>query len=200
MNAVPEAGSVHPAPNSGTVMVIRHAEKPHPAEGDAPEQHGVDAHGAPSAHGLTPRGWSRAGALAVRFDHAGEQGDVWIRPERVHAAPATHDNHSHRCLDTAHPIAARLGLDVHHHQERGAEGALASQVRSCGQQTLIVWDHGHIPDLLRAFDVVNPDDIPDPWPGDRFDLIALLTPEGPSRRYRVSLHAQDLLSGDAPTA
>lgn len=192
--------SVHPAPKPGTVMVIRHGEKPHPAQGDAPEQYGVDAHGAPSAHGLTPRGWSRAGALAVRLDHAGGQGDVWIRPEQVHAAPATHDNRSHRCLDTAHPIAARLGLEVHHHHARGDEGALASQVRDSGQHALIVWDHGHIPDLLRAFDVVNPQDIPDPWPSNRFDLIAVLTPDATSARYRVSLHAQDLLSGDAPTA
>lgn len=181
------------------VMVIRHGEKPHPAQGDAPEQHGVDAHGEPSPRGLTPRGWSRAGALAVRFDRAGGPEDTWIRPERVHAAPATHDNHSHRCLDTAHPIAARLDLGVHHHHARGDEEALVTEVLDSGEHTLIVWDHGHIPDLLRAFDVINPDDIPDPWPGHRFDLIAQLDPDPHTGRYRVGIDVQDLLSGDAPT-
>lgn len=199
---MPEATATGPAsgPESAArVMVIRHAEKPHPAEKGNPEQHGVDAHGQPSARGLTPRGWSRSGALAVRFDRAGGIDDDWARPERVHAAPATHDNHSHRCLDTAHPVAARLGLDVHHHHARGEESALASEVRASGAHTLIVWDHGHIPDLLRAFDVVNPDDIPDPWPGHRFDLIAMLTPVDDGSRYHLRVQAQDLLSGDAPT-
>lgn len=185
-----------------TVMVIRHGEKPTPAQKASPELFGVDVHGQPSARGLTPRGWSRAGALAVRLDRAGEPGDAWRRPARVHAAPATDDNHSHRCVDTAQPIADRLNLHLHHHHDRGQEAVLADEVRASGQDTLIVWDHGHIPELLRAFDPVNPDDIPDPWPGDRFDLLALLTPERVDGRrgYRVRLLAQDLLAGDAPVA
>lgn len=184
------------------VLVVRHAEKPTTGHGNDPEQFGVDRHGQPSARGLTPRGWSRAGALAVRLDHAGGPDDEWVRPARIHAAPATADNHSHRCVDTAHPIADRLGLHLHHHHERGQENQLAQQVRASGADTLIVWDHGHLPDLLRAFEPVNPGDIPDPWPGDRFDLLALLTPEVVDGRavYRVRVLAQDLLAGDAPLA
>ena len=188
-------------PNAMTpvVMVLRHGEKPMPAGRDTPEQFGVDRHGQPSARGLTPRGWSRAGALAVRFDHAGGSGDAWRRPARIHAAPATDTNHSHRCLDTAGPIADRLGLHLHHHHERGQEAALADEVRALGLDTVVVWDHGHLPDLLRAFAPINPQDIPDPWPGDRFDLMALLTLEvvAGQSRYRVLIVAQDLLSGDA---
>ena len=48
------------------VIIVRHAEKPEP-EGP----HGVDHHGSPSGHGLTPRGWSRAGALAARMAQDG---------------------------------------------------------------------------------------------------------------------------------
>ena len=197
--SAPTTDSLDRAP---TVMIIRHGEKPTPAQKASPESFGVDEHGQPSAHGLTPRGWSRAGALAVRMDHAGGPDDSWIRPARMHAAPATHDNHSHRCLDTARPIAARLGVHLHHHHERGQEPQLAGEVRAAGDDTLIVWDHGHLPDLLRAFDPINPGDIPDPWPGDRFDLLALLTPETVDGRvtYRVRVLAQDLLAGDAPVA
>lgn len=185
-------------PVDPVVMVIRHGEKPTAAHASAPEQFGVDMHGQPSPRGLTPRGWSRAGALAVRFDRAGEPGDAWRRPARVHAAPATDDNHSHRCVDTAQPIADRLNLHLHHHHDRGQEAVLADEVRASGQDTLIVWDHGHIPELLRAFDPVNPNDIPDPWPGERFDLLAQLTPETVDGRrgYRVRILAQDLLAGD----
>lgn len=181
-----------------SVIVIRHAEKPEPGHGHHPEQHGVDAHGAPSARGLTPRGWSRAGALAVRLHHAAEGDDGWIRPERVHAAPATHAHHSHRCVDTAGPSAARIGVEVLDHHGRGEEPALVAEVRAAGQPTLIVWDHGHLPDLLRAFDPVNPEVILDPWPDERFDLVAFVYPEG--SRYRLVIAHQDLLAGDAPVS
>lgn len=180
------------------VVIIRHAEKPTSGHHQHPPQHGVDAHGEPSERGLTPRGWSRAGALAARFDHADAHDDGWCRPARVHAAPATHAHHSHRSFDTATPTAARLNLTVLDHHARGSEVDLASEVRASGEPTLIVWDHGHLPDLLRAFDPVNADDIVDPWPDDRFDLVALLIPDGD--RYRLVMSVQDLLAGDAPVS
>jgi hypothetical protein len=191
-------GVAHPVTDP-VVMVIRHAEKPTPAQGGTAEQFGVNRHGQPSARGLTPRGWSRAGALAVRFDHAGQSPDVWRRPARIHAAPPTDANHSHRCVDTAEPIADRLGVHLHRDHERGQEAALADEIRASGLDTLVVWDHRNLPDLLRAFTPIDAQVIPDPWPGDRFDLMALLTPEVVAGRstYRVSILAQDLLSGDA---
>lgn len=175
------------------VVIVRHAEKPEP---DGP--HGVDHHGHPSGHGLTPRGWSRAGALAARMAYAGRPGDTIAKPERVYATATDPHHASDRPRLTAHGIARRLGVTMQDHFGRGDEADLAAEVLAGGQPTLIVWDHGHIPALAGAFPLAAEVDVPQAWPEERFDLYWVLTP-GPDG-YSLRILPQDLLAGDAPTA
>lgn len=174
------------------VVIVRHAEKPEP---NGP--HGVDHHGRPSEHGLTPRGWSRAGALAVRMAHAGQASDPIVRPDRVYATSTDPHHASDRPRLTAHGIAKRLDLDMLDHFGRGDEATLAAEVASAGQPTLVVWDHGHIPTLARAFPLHPDAQVPDAWPDDRFDLYWVLTPGDDG--YSLTVLPQQLLAGDAPT-
>ena len=175
------------------VVIARHAEKPEP---DGP--HGVDHHGHPSGHGLTPRGWSRAGALAARMAYAGRPGDVLVKPERVYATATDPDHASDRPRLTAHGIAKRLDLDMLDHLGRGDEDKMAAEVLAAGVPTLIVWDHGHIPTLARAFPLAPGTQVPDAWPEERFDLYWILTP-GDSG-YVLTVLPQELLAGDSPVA
>ncbi|MFZ9987899.1 MAG: hypothetical protein ACO3ID_04820 [Candidatus Nanopelagicales bacterium] len=175
------------------VVIVRHAEKPEP---NGP--HGVDHHGRPSEHGLTPRGWSRSGALAVRMAHAGDSGDPIVRPNRVYATATDPHHASDRPRLTAHGIAKRLDLDMRDHFGRGDEEKLAAEVASAGEATLVVWDHGHIPTLARAFALADGVDVPEAWPDDRFDLFWVLIPSDAG--YSLRVLPQELLAGDAPTA
>jgi hypothetical protein len=175
------------------VIIVRHAEKPEP-EGP----HGVDHHGHPSGHGLTPRGWSRAGALAARMAYAGRPGDEMLRPGRVYATATDPHHASDRPRMTAHGIAQRLGVDMRDHLGRGDETKLAGEVVTADEPTLIVWDHGHIPTLARAFPLAPDTEVPDAWPEDRFDLYWVLVPGASG--YSLTIAPQELLAGDAPTA
>lgn len=172
------------------VVIVRHAEKP---EHGGP--HGVDHHGNPSGHGLTPRGWTRTGALAVRMAHAGQGDDSLPRPQRVYATATDAHHASDRPRLTATPIADRLGLPLRDHHGRGAEQAIAEEIVSGGDATLIVWDHGHIPALARAFPLGTDVTVPSAWPEDRFDLFWLLAPRSDGR-YGLHITGQELLAGD----
>lgn len=176
-----------------TVVIVRHAEKP---EHGGP--HGVDHHGNPSGHGLTPRGWTRTGALAVRMAHAGRPDDVLPVPLRVYATATDAHHESDRPRLTATPIADRLGVPLRDHHGRGAEQAIAAEIVAGGEPTLIVWDHGHIPTLAKSFPLAEDADVPDAWPEDRFDLFWLLVP-GTDGRYELRILAQELLAGDLDT-
>lgn len=173
------------------VIIARHGEKPEP---DGP--HGTDHRGRPSGHGLTPRGWSRSGALAVRLTYAGQHDDQLVKPSRVYATATDPHHDSDRPRMTAHGIAKRLGLPMLDHLGRGDEAKLASEVTATDKPTLIVWDHGHIPALARAFPLAPGVEVPDAWPEDRFDLFWVLKPSDDG--YHLSVMAQDLLAGDAP--
>lgn len=173
-----------------TVIIVRHAEKPEPGE-----SHGVDHKGRPTDHGLTPRGWARSGALAARMAYAGNPGDAIIRPQQVYATATDPHHASDRPRLTAHGIAQRLDLDMLDHLGRGDESKLAAEVRDSGKHTLVVWDHGHIPDLAHAFGMATGVDVPSVWPEDRFDLYWVLTPGDDG--YALAILPQELLAGDA---
>lgn len=175
------------------VIIVRHAEKPEPGVAD-----GVDHKGHPTGHGLTPRGWSRAGALAARMAYAGSPDDVLTRPDRVYATATDPHHESDRPRLTAHGIAKRLDLDMLDHLGRGDEGTLAREIVAGDAPTLVVWDHGHIPALAREFPLATGVDVPDAWPEDRFDLYWILTP-GDSG-YTLAILPQELLAGDSSTA
>ena len=174
------------------VVIVRHAEKPEPGVAD-----GVDHKGRPTGHGLTPRGWSRAGALAARMAYAGRPGDPFGRPQRVYATAKDPDHESDRPRLTAHGIARRLDLDMLDHLGRGDEAKLAHEILQADDATLVVWDHGHIPDLTREFPLASGVEVPSAWPEDRFDLYWVLTPSDSG--YTLSVLPQELLAGDADT-
>lgn len=175
------------------VVIVRHAEKPEPGVAE-----GVDHKGHPTGHGLTPRGWSRSGALAVRMAHAGAPTDSLPRPERVYATATDPHHASDRPRLTAHGIAQRLGVPMRDHFGRGDEAALVAEVTGGGEPTLIVWDHGHIPALAQTFALAPGTQVPAAWPEDRFDLYWVLIPGDDG--YALSITPQELLAGDAPTA
>jgi hypothetical protein len=60
----------------------------------------------------------------------------------------------------------------------------------------VVWHHGTLPLLTGHFPLHNPDDVPQHWPEERFDLIWVLQREGDG--YRFSVVPQMLLPGDRP--
>lgn len=73
------------------IYLIRHGEKPADPPASSPGAHtapsgppfGVDVDGNQSVHSLLPRGWQRAGALAVLFDPlSGRRRPGCARPPR----------------------------------------------------------------------------------------------------------------------
>jgi broad specificity phosphatase PhoE len=179
-----------------TIVLIRHGEKP----GQDGPPHGVNRHGEHDDHSLSVRGWTRAGALAAMFARAPHADHPAVaRPIRVFATRPTHTDRSTRERDTALPTALRLGVAIDDSIAHGDEQALADLVLSDAGDTLVVWHHGELSDLARAFPLENAADVPERWPEDRFDLYWILarTP-GSSGPYRFTVAPQLLLDGDAP--
>lgn len=180
------------------IMVLRHGEKP----GDRTPPHGVNRHGEADDHGLTVRGWTRAGALASLFALApAASHPLLVTPGRIIATKPTSEARSRREIDTATPTAERLGIEVVDRHARGDESEAAAEVLASPEPTLIVWHHGTLPRLVGHFPVMNAHDIPQAWPAERFDLIWVLDlqPE-PQAEYRFTVVPQLLLGGDSPVA
>jgi hypothetical protein len=178
----------------GTVMFIRHAEKP----GVGGPPFGVDQHGNGDPHSLSVQGWTRAGALAALFDNVPSSGRPGLaRPGRVIATKPTHEYQSKRERDTATPTAARLGVCVEDQFSRSDTQVAAASILGDDRDALVVWHHGSMPRLLEQFPLVDPASLPEAWPDDRFDLIWCLvrTDDG---TYEFSTASQDLLAADAP--
>ena len=169
------------------IMFIRHAEKPEKSE------KGVTPDGEHDEHSLSVRGWTRAGALAALF--ANTRAPL-TRPGRVIATAPSHSYKSKREHDTALPTADRLGVTIEAQAVPETYTELAEQLGDASDATLVVWHHGSIPTFVHAFPLVNPADVPQRWPEDRFDLIWLLVPTEHGYQWREV--EQDLLHGDAP--
>lgn len=177
-----------------TIMFLRHAEKP--ADRGAP--HGVDAHGQPDEHCLTVQGWTRAGALAVLFDHLPSPSRPGlVRPARVMATRPDDGNRSKREHDTARPTAQRVGVAIDDAYAHDDLKDAAASVLAGEKDTLVVWHHGAIPEFIAHLPVSNAADVPRAWPEDRYDLVWCLS-LGNDGRYVFSQVAQDLIAGDAP--
>lgn len=178
------------------IVLIRHGEKP----SDDGNPHGVNPHGEKDEHSLSVRGWTRAGALAAMFAHMPHPAHpALVAPQRIFATKPTHSARSTRELDTATPTALRLGLVVDDSVAHGHEDELVQRVLAEPGDTLVVWHHGQLVDLVHAFPLANPCDVPDSWPEDRFDLYWILTSEGSDDKpaFRFSVAPQRLLAGDA---
>lgn len=173
-------------------MLIRHAEKPDKDQGSR----GVTSEGEHDEHSLSVRGWTRAGALAALFAHVPTASHVGLTtPRRILATMPSHSAHSHREVDTATPIAERLGLKVELPHGRADVAALAADLLASDDDALVVWHHGALPGVFKHLPLTSDTTAPSTWPDDRFDLVWLLTREADG--YSFAVVEQGLLAGDA---
>lgn len=197
------------------IVLIRHGEKPirthsAAAAGSEPatappayDPSGIDVHGMTNQDCLIPRGWQRAGALAVLFDPmVGPFRSPLTRPKHLHSPKyATHDKTiNHRTYETILPLSERLVVPIKHHFEEGEEGKLASHiVKNDGDTSLVCWEHTNIELIAKALPLADSSPpIPSSWPDGRFDVIWLfsLSAADPPA-YTFTQLPQLLLDGDA---
>jgi hypothetical protein len=199
-------------PPPDTIYIIRHGEKPAdppPAAGQAAvaptAPYGVDFQGKQDPHSLLPRGWQRSGALAVLFDPALGPLQAGLKTPAALLSPSygsTAKTTVHRTYQTIQGLSDRLGLAIVSDFAEGSEAQLAaSVVSSYSGVVLICWEHQHIPAIATSLPTVAGTVIPQPWPGDRFDVILTFTlvPGPDPAQYTFGQIPQQLLSGDADT-
>jgi hypothetical protein len=199
-----------------TIYIIRHAEKPSDAGTPALDvvggRHtlGIDAAGAVNDHSLTPRGWQRAGALAVLFGAA--EGPLQVRqfprPTTLFAPDygSARESAQHRAYQTIEPLSLRLGVPVFTPVAKGDENALVDRhvLHAHDADVLICWEHDHISRIVTALSgrlVIDPPvGVDAHWPDERFDMVLMLrrADDGTSG-YRFSQLPQLVLDGDSST-
>jgi hypothetical protein len=200
-------------PPPDTIYIIRHGEKPAdpppatagqaPAAPTAP--FGVDFQGNQDPHSLLPRGWQRSGALAVLFDPALGSLQAGLKTPAALLSPSYGSpakTAGHRTYQTIQGLSDRLGLAIASDFAEGSEPQLAaSVVSSHSGVVLICWEHDHIPAIATSLPTVPGTVIPQPWPGDRFDVVWTFTlvPGSAPAQYTFGQIPQQLLSGDADT-
>jgi hypothetical protein len=179
-----------PGHTAALIMIIRHGERP---TGSGPPQ-GIDPDGTPDSNSLTVRGWTRAGALTELFAPGrGATGPGLARPTAIYAAGGT-GGEGQRPRQTVTPLATRLGIPVNTQFSKGGETALAHEVASRTEPTLICWQHGELPAIATALATVTPTP-PTPWPDNRYDLVWVLTPAAGGWSFHQI--PQLLLDGDS---
>ena len=200
-------------PPPDTIYIIRHGEKPAdpPAAGAgqagvAPAApFGVDFQGNQDPHSLLPRGWQRSGALAVLFDPARGSSQAGLRTPAALLSPSyasSAKTTGQRTYQTIQGLSDRLGLAIVSDFAEGSEPHLAANVMSSySGVVLICWEHDHIPAIATSLPTVPGTVIPQPWPGDRFDVIWTFTlvPGSAPAQYAFGQIPQQLLSGDTDT-
>jgi hypothetical protein len=182
-----------PSPIKHVVMIIRHAEKPHPSG----NERGIKPDGEVDRYSLTVNGWVRAGALVGLFAPSrGEPLAGLHRPDTVYG-PACEEGHSKRSVETVMPLAARLGLDVITRYAAGEEEQLARELTSRPGATVVAWKHESIHKIVEHLGDVIPAP-PAHWPADRYDVVWTFTRDG--NCWRFAQVPQMLLPGDLPYA
>ena len=74
-----------------------------------------------------------------------------MRPERVIATKPTKSARSRREVDTAAPVAERLGLRLVDDHGHGQLPGLVKEVLSDPAPALVIWHHGEIPAVPRRW-------------------------------------------------
>lgn len=178
---------IHSLPTQ--VIIIRHGEK------------------APNGQ-LTPKGQSRAGALAAyltEIDPSSTNPPLFNfgLPKAFFASrPALHsDDDTIRCIQTLIPTALKLRLPIHSPfgplQEQELAQFILTNPRYDGKYVLICWHHTLIASLIEAFGYQPPAGI-FPYP-NRYDLVWVMTFPAPSPPETLTPILQELLFGDSTT-
>lgn len=185
------------------IMVIRHAEKPD----DAGKQGGVDENGKSDPESLTPRGWSRAGAIAAFLAPVlPMSNEALTQPTAIYAsAPAKHGEadgnrigtHSRRPLQTISPLASKLGIKPILTFTRGEEAKMVADAKAIGGVVLICWDHQDIPVIAGEICGQRSPATPLKWPGDRFDVVWVFERTDSSNAWTFEQVCQRLLPNDS---
>ena len=185
------------AARAPSIMVIRHAEKP------GGRFAGVTEWGETNAHGLSVRGWQRAGALCCLFAPAYGplQNALLAKPAFIFASASVDDptpgnSRSRRSLETVSPLAQRIGIEVDLSFSKGEEKALAEAAQACPGPVLIAWQHENISTIAHA--ILGAKIAPQTWPPDRFDVIFVFTLDPLAGTYSFAQVPQCLLAGDSP--
>jgi hypothetical protein len=195
------------------IYVIRHGEKPADPAPVAPGEpeptpdppFGIDFEGVENPHSLIPQGWQRSGALTDLFAPTLGPLQAGLRSPATLLSPSYGDldkTMEHRTYQTIQGLSDRLGIPIVSDFAEGQERQLAASVVSIGSGVvLICWEHDHIPALATALPTVSGTVIPQPWPGDRFDVIWAFTlvPESDPAQYTFAQIPQQLLAGDTDT-
>jgi hypothetical protein len=186
------------AARAPSIMVIRHAEKP------GGRFAGVTEWGETNAHGLSVRGWQRAGALCCLFAPAYGplQNALLAKPAFIFASASVEDptpgnSRSRRSLETVSPLAQRIGIEVDLSFSKGEEKALAEAAQACPGPVLIAWQHENISTIAHA--ILGAKIAPQTWPPDRFDVIYVFTLDPLAGTYSFAQVPQCLLAGDSPS-
>jgi len=174
------------------IMVIRHAEKPNE---DGSVQ-GVDSNGNTNPQALSVLGWQRAGALVGLFTGLAREGAEHIEtPEFLFAPRPTEQAPSERALQTLQPLAGFIGKTVSTQFRKGQETELVAHVAQLPGAVLVAWEHKAIPDLGNAL-MGGPNETPQSWPEDRFDLVWVFERAESDASWRFFQVPEQLLSGD----
>lgn len=184
------------------IVLIRHAEEPHPAG-----PLGVDEQGRPDGQSLSVRGWQRAGALAALFSGracqrrdgaiaAGGDPAPFSRPTALFAA--SDPGKSRRPLDTLRPLADVLRLPVHALPSEMPAQTAAQRMLGFDGSLLVCWRHRTLAALLHALAGGRAGcELPSAWDEARYDLVWCLwrAPDA-SGPWRFRRMGQRLLAGD----
>lgn len=178
------------------IMIIRHAEKPTPAE--AP--YGVTIEGLQDEQSLTVLGWQRAGALAALFapNHRILQHPQLQQPQYLFACAAPAPSDSKRPKETLTPLAQKLGININTSCTKTQGRQVATLAIGCKGVALIGWEHHNIPLVANAI-LGNNTTAPQKWPEERFDVIWIFDLDAKSSTYRFNQVPQQVLGGDLST-
>jgi hypothetical protein len=203
-----QPASAEPGQLPQYIYVIRHGEKPPPSLPGQPASSagppfGVDADGNQNPYSLSPRGWQRAGALAVLFSPAVGCSHLGLRTPTALYATSYGDAYQtrlHRPYQTIQGLSQRLGVPIQAPDPLGQEGAFIDAVLSSGADVVLIsYEHHRIPALVQDIPTVDGTAIPAVWPDDRYDVVWTFTLDPGTGRYVFGQVPQQLLDGDVDT-
>jgi hypothetical protein len=183
------------------IMLIRHAEKPVvPKTPAAAPAFGLLETGEPSEHGLTVKGWQRAGALAILFGPEGEhfRAPLLATPRLIFASALGPRSWSLRMQQTIQPLRGKLAstATVNLDYRKGEEDKMVAAALQSDGCVLICWSHVGIPAIAAAIlGKANPAAFA--WPDRRFDLVWVFDRQD-GGGWSLTQIPQMLLAGDRP--